>query len=174
VQAIPRLDAQAKCFCRIAVKNNSSTGTAKNVKVEIVSINPDPKTRTYGFVIGDLPYPIRLRPSEAEGNMIHPLCISKFDVFVVDRATTTHDKKQVAFAIIVSFAGRPVADLSEEGNRASQFNLSSFKPEHKQYKVKLRASAEGTPPVERVFLVSFTLDLSEDAVRISTEDHCAI
>jgi hypothetical protein len=100
-------DTEGKYFCRIAVKNKSATGTAKLVKVELINISPAPDLHVYSFWMGDVPYPMQLKPAEPEGNIIHPGCTSKFDLFIVDRATTIKDKKEVAYSLSVNFVGRP-------------------------------------------------------------------
>ena len=175
--SLPDNDTEGKCFCRIVVKNKSATGTAKLVKVELINVSPAPDLHVYSYWTGDIPYPMQLKPTDPEGNIIHPGCISKFNVFMVDRATATKDNKEVAYSISVNFVGRPrfLETISETPN----FKLGSFRPkledEKKPYagyavhSIKIRVSAEGVLPIEKTFGVFFTLNLSQNPVQIFSE-----
>jgi len=180
LEMIPSLsdsDTEGKYFCRIAVKNKSTTGTAKLVKVELININPAPDLRVYSYWVGDVPYPMQLKPTDPEGNTIHPCCISKFNVFMVDRVTTTKDGKEVAYSMSVNFVGR--SRFLETVSESPQFKLGSFRPKledekkphlgYAGYSIKLRLSADGIQAIEKDFGVFFTLNLSQAPVQIFLE-----
>src|SRR5208282_3715083 len=137
-------------------------------------IDPGPQLKAYSFWVGDVPYPLLLKSSEPEGNIIHPKCTTKFDAFSVERHTTTKDKKEVAFNLTVDFVGRP--KILVENPEMPKFKMAGFRPElidnknmnlgYKEYSITVRLSAEGVLPIEKKFSLLFSLDLSQDAVQI--------
>jgi hypothetical protein len=172
-------DTEGKYFCRVAVRNKSKTATANLVKVELLRIDPSPELQAYSFWAGDVPYPFSLKPSDPEGRTIHPACTSKFDVFSVVRITETKASKLIAYNMTVDFVGRP--RFLTENHDLPNFKMCGFRPEinsakkpaleYKEYSIKIRASAEHVPAIEKTFSLFFCLDLSQDAVQIFDGDN---
>ena len=166
-------DIDGKDFCRIVVKNNSATGTARLVKAELININPAPDLKRYSFWIGDVPYPFWLRPSDPDGAIIHPGCASKFDVFVIRRSIHEGENSGASIRLDVNLMGRPQL-LSE--NYKGRFTICAFNPElidekkssleFKEYLIKIRISAENVPPIDKTFRVLFSLEKARDSVQI--------
>jgi len=172
--ALSDTDAEGRCFCGVTIKNKSKTATARLVKVELLRIDPAPELKVYSFWTGDVPYPFSLKPSDPEGHTIHPGCASKFNIFCADRISMTKNGIEMAFNIVVDFVGRP--RILTENPELPKFKMTGFRPEsadknkppreYKNYSVKIRASAEDAPAVEKEFGIFFTLDLSQDAIQI--------
>jgi hypothetical protein len=188
--AFPDNGVDESCFCRIAVKNKSVTGTANLVKIELIGIDPSPEPefyslfgsdprRNYGLETVDVPYPLSLRPTDPDGRTIHPGCVSKFDVFAVKRPTTQyvkgHQGENVFLSLTVYFMGVP--RLIDDVPGVPKFEIGHFKPQladkqkpeagFREYYITLRMSAQDVPAVEKRFTVFFVRDLSQYAVQIS-------
>ncbi|MCI0534807.1 MAG: hypothetical protein L0Z50_06240 [Verrucomicrobiales bacterium] len=166
-------DSEDRWFCRIAVRNNSRTATAKLVKVELVALEPNPELCVYSLVTGELPYPITLRASELEGTTIHPESESTFDVFVVHRAMHIRKQDKTTFAMLsVEFVGRTRFFADHEVPR---FKIGKFSPERvvkveaksefREYSLKLRLSADGVLATETTMPVVFSQNESQPPVQ---------
>lgn len=171
-------DTTNKHFCRIEVANKSKTASAKMVKVDLLEIDPTP-TRIQPQQIYSqlhspprenifLPYPIKLHPRENDGDTINPSATSQFEVFCVSRKTSGTIK-------IYKIGGRTVADTADSGN----FDFGSFDVEtkndvpvnsdFKDYRLKIRVSAEGIPPITTAFVVRFSREMNQNPFLISRE-----
>jgi len=137
--------------CQIRIHNKSSTKTADNVRVELISLDDELKMEAQAAYFRP-PFPVILNPEAAGMNTINPGGKLQFRIFCVSANSKT---AIIRDGNIVGYEQKLTARFNPEGT--TENNTAMFHCQ-KSYRLKLAVTARDFPNTDREFDLTFSTE----------------